>query len=240
MEGFIKIVTEGGVAIWAILALGGFGLVVTAERVKALYFTFSMNSHEFLNKIGGYIKSDNIEEAISFAAAHEKAPMGHITKSVLSRANRDDQSIQQALDISFSEVIPKITKRMGYLTMVSNVATLIGLLGTIQGLIMSFEAVSFADPSQKQTLLAQGISTSMNTTAFGLAVAIPIMVIYSFLHSKQSSIMEDVTESSSKLIDLLSHRSYQGFDADAVYHPQANSAPESSGDVNTPPTNKVS
>lgn len=212
-----KIITEGGVPIWSILFLGAFAVGLIAERAKVFYFQYNLDANKFMEKIKGFIVSDQLDEAIRHAEAHKKAPVAHVTKSVLARANRDDEAIQYALDISLSETIPNVGKRLGYLSMISNVVTLIGLLGTIFGLIMSFKAVSFADPSQKQTLLAQGISMSMNTTAFGLAVAIPVMMIYSFLHAKQSQIIEELTLSASKLVDLLAARNYRGFHTEDVF-----------------------
>jgi biopolymer transport protein ExbB/TolQ len=101
--------------------------------------------------------------------------------------------------------------------MVANVATLLGLLGTIHGLIQSFQAVSFADPSQKQTLLAQGISTSMNTTALGLFVAIPVMIVFSILHSRQNKLLEEVEEIGAKTVDLLISRNYEAFDEKSAF-----------------------
>lgn len=240
MESMSKLISEYG-AISAILGLGFFGAIVVIDRVKTFYFTYNLNGTAFIKKIDGLIKADKMEEAISHAAAHDKAPLGHVVKSVLLRSDKDDDSIQQALDISLSESIPKVGKRMGYLTMVSNVATLIGLLGTIQGLIMSFEAVSFADPAQKQTLLSQGISTSMSTTAYGLAVAIPIMVIYAFLHARQNHIMEELMQNSAKVVDMLSARNYHGFDSKAMY--DSNTVPaagQNSMPQAKPPTDKVS
>jgi biopolymer transport protein ExbB/TolQ len=240
MESISKFASEWG-AISAILGLGVFGLIIVADRVKTFYFTYSLDVQSFMQKIDGLIKADKVEEAVAHAAAHDKAPLGHVVKSVLLRADKDDDAIQQALDISLSESIPKVGKKMGYLTMVSNVATLIGLLGTIQGLIMSFEAVSFADPAQKQTLLSQGISTSMNTTAYGLAVAIPIMVIYAFLHAKQNQIMEDLMENSAKVTDMLAARNYHGFDANAAYDTGfSNGAAQNTAPKVAPPASKVS
>lgn len=240
MQSFMKIVVEGGVPIWAILALGGFGLLVIFDRIKTYYFQYNIDARQFVETVRGYIKADQLEEAINYAAAHEKAPIAHVAKSVLIRANRDDDSIQQALDISLSETIPRVGKRLAYLSMVSNVATLIGLLGTIQGLIMSFEAVSFADPAQKQTLLSQGISQSMNTTAFGLAVAIPVMVVYSFLHAKQGSILEELTEYSAKIVDVLAMRNYRGFVKEGVYPDSVNEDSLQSNGPSAPPKPKAS
>ena len=83
-----------------------------------------------------------------------------------------------------------------------------GLLGTISGLIMAFGAVADADPAQKSKVLATGISMAMNTTALGLSVAIPVMIIYSFLHAKQNALLEEISEQSSKVIDLVTTRHY--------------------------------
>jgi biopolymer transport protein ExbB len=90
-------------------------------------------------------------------------------------------------------------------------------LGTIHGLIESFQAVSFADPAQKQTLLAQGISLSMNTTAMGLLVAIPTMIVYAFLQARQNKLIEDIISVSARLVDVLLSRSYQGYNEAAAY-----------------------
>ncbi|MCB0411412.1 MAG: MotA/TolQ/ExbB proton channel family protein, partial [Bdellovibrionales bacterium] len=112
---------------------------------------------------------------------------------------------------ALAEVIPNLGKRLNYLAMLANVATLTGLLGTIQGLIMAFQAVAFADPSQKQVVLAQGISLAMNTTFLGLVVAIPVMVVYSYLHARQNRILEEVSEHSAKVVDWLTTRHYVPF-----------------------------
>ena len=90
--------------------------------------------------------------------------------------------------------------------MVSNVVTLIGLLGTVSGLIMAFKAVSFADVSQKQTLLADGIAVAMNATALGLMVAIPVMVAYAFLNIRQGKLFSDIDLATQKLCDFLRSR----------------------------------
>lgn len=215
MSGILKILSEG--TVWAIFGLGVAAVVIIIDRVRALYFTYNLNVDQFLEKIKGYVMSDKIDEALSLASSHQHTPVGHVTKSLLERSNRDDESIQHALDISLSDSVPMLTQRLGFLNMIANVATLFGLLGTITGLILAFQAVSFADPSQKQTLLAQGISVSMNTTAYGLSVAIPVMIVYSILHSKQSSMIEKLTGSSAKILDYLLARNYKGFDSEAAF-----------------------
>ena len=129
-----------------------------------------------------------------------------------------------------SENVPLYTKRLHYLSMLANVATLLGLLGTIHGLILSFQAVASADPAQKQALLAQGISVSMYTTALGLAVAIPAMVFFSFLTSRQNSLIEDMTEKCSKLTELLTSAHIPNLTRQTVF-PEQQMAPKA-----TPPS----
>jgi len=227
MGSILKILSEG--TTWAIFAMGLFAIVLIVERVQVLYLKFALDVDGFTTKLKGLILGDKIGEALNFASSHAHTPHGRVAKALLERANRDDEAIQQALDISLSESVPLITRRLGYLNMIANVATLFGLLGTITGLILAFQAVSFADPSQKQTLLAQGISLSMNTTAYGLAVAIPVMIVYSFLHSRQSQLIESLSNSAAKILDYLATRNYRGFDGEQVFNS------ESKADLPPPP-----
>jgi biopolymer transport protein ExbB/TolQ len=104
---------------------------------------------------------------------------------------------------------------------------------------MAFSAVSFADPSQKQVVLAQGISMAMNTTALGLSVAIPVMVFYAFLHSRQNSLLEEVSEHSSKIVDLLTTRHYQPFTNDGAFPNTFKEAELASRSGNQPPPPKA-
>lgn len=196
-------------------AIGGMGLFVLAlifERSKALYFDYSIKADQFMSKIMKMVEDDKVEEAITYCAANEKKPLAHVMKRILERSDRDDASIEASLDIAAGEVAPGLSRNLNYIAMASNVVTLIGLLGTVVGLIMSFKAVSFADPAQKQTLLADGISLAMHATAMGLLVAIPAMLFYSFLHSKQGRLFSEIDRSATKLIDQLKSRDLKGFD----------------------------
>jgi biopolymer transport protein ExbB len=196
-------------------AIGGMGLFVLAlifERSKALYFDYSIKADQFMSKIMKMVEDDKIEEAITYCAANEKKPLAHVMKRILERSDRDDASIEASLDIAAGEVAPGLSRNLTYIAMASNVVTLIGLLGTVVGLIMSFKAVSFADPAQKQTLLADGISLAMHATAMGLLVAIPAMVFYSFLHAKQGRLFSEIDRSAGKLIDQLKSRDLKAFD----------------------------
>ncbi|KYG64977.1 adventurous gliding motility protein R [Bdellovibrio bacteriovorus] len=200
---FLKFMNESGVVGWFILLVGIGSLVLVAERAKALYKDYGMNVDEFMAKIQNLVLAKKHDEALLVCAQLEKKPLASAFKTILEKADRDDDTIFQAHDIALSETVPLYTKRLHYLSMLANVATLLGLLGTIHGLILSFQAVATADPAQKQALLAHGISVSMYTTALGLAVAIPAMVFYSFLVARQNQLMEQLSEKTSKLAELL-------------------------------------
>lgn len=208
---FQTLFTDSGIVGFVILVMGIVGLALIVERVRVLYFSYSLKVDDFMSQLKPLVLGDKIEEAITFCSANSKKPLPHVIKGVLARSDRDDEGINQGLDIALSEVIPNLGKRLGYLSMLANVATLTGLLGTIQGLIMSFAAVADADPSQKQAVLAQGISLAMNTTFLGLAVAIPIMMSYSFLHARQNRLLEEIAEHSAKVVDWLTTRHYTAF-----------------------------
>ncbi len=217
----INLIKQSGPFGWIIVASGLFALALIVERVKALYRDYHMAPDGFMQQVRGMVMKDRVEDAISLCSKYHDKPLAHVVKSILERSDRDDESINQGMDIAMAEVIPRLGKRLGYLAMLSNVATLLGLLGTIQGLIQAFNAVSFADPSQKQALLAQGISVAMYTTALGLSVAIPVLVVYSFLHARQGQILEQISEHSAKIVDLLTTRHYQPMTMNGAFSAEA-------------------
>jgi biopolymer transport protein ExbB/TolQ len=116
---------------------------------------------------------------------------------------RGDDDVQAAMDEATLRESPRLERRTGYLAMISNIATLLGLLGTIIGLIHSFGAVANANPADKATILAQGISEAMYCTAFGLAVAIPTLILYSVLQGRTQAMVDDINESSVSVLNLV-------------------------------------
>ncbi len=203
MTAFFNFINDAGAVGWVIMLTAVGSLVLIAERAKVLFKDYGMNTDEFMSKVQNLVLAKKLDEALLLCAQLEKKPMAAAFKTILEKADRDDDTIFQAHDIALSENIPLYTKRLHYLSMLANVATLLGLLGTIHGLILSFQAVASADPAQKQALLASGISVSMYTTALGLAVAIPAMVFFSFLTSRQNQLIEETQEKCSKLTELL-------------------------------------
>jgi len=200
-----------------IVGTGVFGLYLVYERYRVLFREYALPAEPFLKQVLTLVEQDKIEEAITFCSANEKKPLAYIVKRVLEKSDRDDQAIESSLDIASSEVAPKLMKGLGHLAMVSNVVTLIGLLGTVAGLITAFRAVSFADVAQKQTLLAEGISIAMTATMLGLMFAIPTMIAYSFLHAKQGQLFSEIDQCSQKLIEALKSRIYMPYKGLTAY-----------------------
>jgi biopolymer transport protein ExbB/TolQ len=207
--GFISVAfQQGGFAMWLIAASFAAGIGLTLERFFRLSQA-SINGAAFMFEVQKYILANDLDGAIRLCNGSGNAALPRVIKSGLQRASRDQEQIQNALDAASLEVIPKLERNLPYLSLIANVATLLGLLGTISGLIKSFGAVALADPAQRQAILAAGISEAMNATAFGLVTAIGTMVVHSLLSSKASRIVEEIDEYGVKLLDLLSARKFR-------------------------------
>jgi biopolymer transport protein ExbB/TolQ len=202
---FSKLATffrQGGPAMWAILCFFAVGLVITVERLIFLFGIAQMNPEQLMAKIASLIRKGSIEGAIA-AVSEEKAPLARIIEAALRNYKGTERDIQNAVDEMALAELPRINARIGFLAMLANVSTMVGLLGTIFGLIAAFAAVAAADPEQKSVLLANGISQAMNTTAFGLISAIPLLIVHSILTSKADSLVDDIDRYSVMVMNML-------------------------------------
>lgn len=199
----IQFINDAGAVGWVIVAVGVASLGLSIERAYTLYLKYGMNFDEFASRIQSMISQKRYEEALVLCQELKQKPLAKAFKTILEKSDQNEDTIFQAHDIALAETVPLVTKRLHHISMSANVATLLGLLGTIHGLILSFAAVAQADPAQKQALLANGISVSMYTTALGLIVAIPLMIAYSFLVSRQNDIVGKIQEKTGKLTEQL-------------------------------------
>lgn len=199
-------IQSGGVFMGVILAIWGLGIAISLERFTKLTYRFDVDGASFMNELQRYVLSNDIQGAIRVCSG-SMAALPRVLKSGLKRSEQNSEQVQNAIDATALEVIPRIELRLNYLQLIANISTLFGLLGTIQGLIQSFSAVAEADPAQKAELLATGISMAMNTTFMGLLAAITIMMLHTFLSSKAEKIINEIDEYSVKLMDLLGTRS---------------------------------
>ena len=200
---------KGGWFMHPIALTFGFAVAFVLERFYRLYFQYNIDGTSFMFEIQKHILSNDLDGAIRVCNGANKAALPRVIKAGLSRASRDDQQIQNALDAASLEIIPKLERRLNYLALIANISTLLGLLGTITGLIRSFSAIALADPAQRQAILSSGISEAMNCTAFGLITAITAMIFHSVLASKATGLIEEIDEFGVKLLDLLSARKYK-------------------------------
>jgi biopolymer transport protein ExbB/TolQ len=206
MDFLVNAIHTGGPFMWPILICAVFALAIAFERLYYIVFRANINGAAFMAQIQKLIMANNIDRAIKLCNAEPNAALPRVLKAGLTRANRSEVEIQNAVDEAVLEVFPQLNKRTGFLPMLANVATLTGLLGTIQGLIQAFEAVAHASAETKQTLLAAGISTAMFTTASGLVVAIPTLVLHSLVASRTTKIMDDIDQYALKCVNLLGAR----------------------------------
>lgn len=192
-----------------ILIAGSFATAIIIERTHTLFSTYSIqNPESFFDKIEDLIMGGKLGEAITLCDKYEGKPVAQVTKQALLRAHQPEDLIRQGVELVVNESCQRIQKRTAFLATIANVATLLGLFGTIGGLIHSFEAVGHADAQQKAALLAAGISQAMNATLLGLGVAIPCMIAFSFLMNRTNRLINDVDQAGVRAIDLLKQRYY--------------------------------
>lgn len=195
---------QGGPWMVAIAMLFAFAVAVSLERVMRLFWQYSIDGRSFMFEVQKQILSGDIDGAVRLCNASNAPMLPKVLKAGLLRATRTEDQIHTALEATSLEVIPRLEHRLPYLALISNVAVLFGLLGTITGLIKSFQAVALADPGQRQALLSAGISEAMNATAFGLITAIFAMIMHSVLSNRANRLISEIDEFSAKLLDLLS------------------------------------
>jgi biopolymer transport protein ExbB/TolQ len=200
----------GGMWMYIILAVSIFAIGIVIERFIFLFFKYSINAEAFMAQVQKLVMANNIDRAIKLCNAAPSAALPKVIKAGLTRANKGEVEIQNAIEEATLEVVPKVQKRTASLQALANIATLLGLLGTIIGLIEAFEALEKATPENRQRLLAKGIALAMNTTAFGLIVAIPTLVAHLILSGTTKKILDEIDMYSVKLENLLISRGKGG------------------------------
>jgi biopolymer transport protein ExbB len=197
---------NGGLFMYPILLVLGLGLAVAVERWLFLARTTASNKAMW-NKVAPYLKSGNLAGALQ-VTSKSKTAIAQIMSYGLNRVRsaRRREDVEQAMEESLMEVMPRLEKRTHYLATFANIATLLGLLGTIIGLIDAFTAVSNANPAEKADLLSASISVAMNTTAFGLIVAIPLLLVHTLLQTKTTEIVDSLEMASVKFLNSVMER----------------------------------
>jgi biopolymer transport protein ExbB len=198
LQGILRFFVDGGPVMYIILLTMIFGIVIIMERIFVIRFRNRIDTETFINRLIELVQAGNSSRAIDYCSMSDAA-LPKIAKAGLLEMHGKPADIQNAMELSAMVEIPKIEKRTGYLSMIANVATLLGLLGTILGLISAFAAVAHADAADKATLLTAGISVAMNTTAFGLIVAIPCLIAYTYLVETTNELVDEINENIARL-----------------------------------------
>ncbi len=206
MEEIWHALQEGAPFSFINIGVLAFALAIIAERSVFILTKYRVNSTEFMAQIRKLVQAGNIDRAIKLCEA-APLPLLQVVKSGLTQVNRGEEAVIASMEERMSEVLPALEKRIGALWTLANIATLIGLLGTIRGLIRAFKAVgTIDDPSQKTALLSAGIAEAMWNTFLGLFIAVVCMVAHLFLHGMAKKHKLDMEKSTMKLENLLTLR----------------------------------
>ena len=209
MEFFYSIVksfTAGGAFMYPILFVGAVAIAITIERYITLA-KMSAGNRRTWNRVEPVLTSGDFDKMRELTSKDDSAiarvlNMGLALQGAVRR--RDD--VEKAIQESMMEIVPQLEKRTHYLATLANVATLLGLLGTVSGLIHAFAAVATVNPAEKANLLSASISEAMNCTAFGLLTAVPILVVHAFLQSKTTGLSDGLETAAIRFLNSLAAR----------------------------------
>ena len=217
MEFFQKLVgafnpsSDAFMFMWAILVVGVFSVAIVIERLLFLMARSNYKADFFIKTILGYIQNDDIASAQKTCALAGKMSLALVIKAGIDESSAGAERIRNAMDEGMLKIIPQLENRTNFLAVIGNVATLLGLLGTVFGLIMSFAAVGRPgiDAAAKSELLAAGIAAAMNSTFCGLSVAITAIMMFALLKAKTQGIIDELDEYSLRVVNALIEKSFK-------------------------------
>ena len=195
----------GGPIMNFILLAALTGLAIFIERFYTIVIKSKINGRAFIEQVISLVRSGKVDDAIRLCAS-STAALPDMGLLILRSRTREEGELQNVADAAALSVLPKLTRRLQYLPMLANVATLLGLFGTIYGLRAAFASVASASASERSAKLATGIAIALNATGFGLLTAIPLSIAHSYLVSQSETIIEQIDEFSVRLINALIDR----------------------------------
>lgn len=198
-----KFFQDGGLFIYPIAIVLIIGVAITVERWRFLKSEKLRNLKAFDDFLP-LLRTDDHDKMTLFTRDND-APVSRMIGCGLDmmKVTKQRADVEQAMSEGMMEAVPRLEQRTGYLAVLANVATLLGLLGTIIGLIAAFTAVANADPAEKSKLLSLSISVAMNTTAFGLIAAIPLLISHAILTNKTNSIIASIEMAGVKFLNVM-------------------------------------
>lgn len=199
VDGFTS---PGSFCMWLILLIG-FGIMgIVIERVWYLFIKCGTGTSSFMAGISKYLKAGDYEKAIKYSSSMN-TPLAKGVTAILKNRGQSSRQVQKAVDEVFLTEVPKVSKNIAIINIMANLATMLGLMGTIFGLMMAFDAIANVPAAQRAQALATGISVAMSTTLFGLIVAVPGLLAQGILAAKSDSVVEEMDEKTAKLVNLV-------------------------------------
>lgn len=199
---FANFFQNGGPFMYVILLTGVLILGLALERFWVIGKAAAVKGDKLTGDVLRLVNQGNTPAAAELCKK-VKGPAAQVAYAILTRNTRDEDKLFNAAETEAVLVLPKLSRRLPFVSILANSATLLGLLGTIFGLTTAFSAVDAADPSQRSAFLAAGISQALNTTSFGLIVAVPSLWVHGFLVSKVEGVVDDVDRISARLVKML-------------------------------------
>lgn len=200
----VRFFQTGGAFMYPILVVFAIGMAISVERWVKLSSVRRVNRRMW-DQVHPILEEGEFDRARELIADDDSTVSKLLNMGLARQGSvrrRDD--IEIAMEESMMEIIPQLEKRTPYVALFSNICTLLGLLGTIMGLIEAFTAVANANPAEKADLLSASISVAMNTTAFGLMAGIPLLIIHALLTSKTGEIVDSLEMASVKTLNIIS------------------------------------
>ncbi|MCC6137452.1 MAG: MotA/TolQ/ExbB proton channel family protein [Bdellovibrionaceae bacterium] len=203
---------QGGFWMWPIMSIQIISIALIVERACSLFLNRSANARDIVQDLEKDIKNGDMDKAVLKAQKSGHAPIATLAQvgaqSTIDLGGREE--LQLKMDEVLIEESGRLEIRIGYLSMLANVATLLGLLGTIVGLIQAFTSVGSANAAEKAKLLSEGVSVAMNTTAYGLVVAVPALIAFAVLQTRANKLSDDLNKAGLRMFIWL------GFNVEGV------------------------
>jgi biopolymer transport protein ExbB len=202
----VKFFTAGGAYMFPILLVAAIAIAITIERYITLAKMSARNRRTW-SRVEPVLTSGDFDK-VRELTSNDDSPIARVLNMglALQGAVRRRDDVEKAVQESMMEIVPQLEKRTHYLATAANVATLLGLLGTVSGLIHAFSAVATVNPAEKANLLSASISEAMNCTALGLMTAVPILVVHAFLQSKTTGLSDGLETAAIRFLNALSAR----------------------------------
>lgn len=204
MRAIIEYLNQGGWMMYVILLVSIFGTILFLERAFNLFVLRKLDMNGFMSSVLGHVEARRFRQALNECEVKSKHPLVDVIRAGIMRGNRREKEVERAMEKEVLGAMHHITKRVALLGLLANTSTLLGLLGTIFGLIAAFASVAVATAAERQTALADGISMAMYTTAFGIVVAVPLLFMHHFLTERSDKILMEIEDGATRLMVSLS------------------------------------